>query len=208
MWRVNVHKDKISILVSIIGAFASVASVTIPLLILPQNAPWWAIALIVVFVLLMLIAIILVLKSETMVHVYQIEDQQGIRNYMFRWIRNGGRVAIWTRDMSWVNDEEMRQMLRDKAERRELIICLPEEIDKSTELEQRGAEVIAYDTWEAPATRFTIVNYEQEGSRVAVGRRHGNLHFIQEFSAGEHTAFHMAQDLVRLVREQNNTREQ
>ena len=106
--------------------------------------------------------------------------------------------------MSWAHDEEINQLLIHKAQRNELIICLPRNIEKSEALREQGAEVIAYGTLDAPATSFTITNYERAGSRVAVGRPSGNLHIIQEFSQGEHPAFHMAEDLVRLVRERNN----
>ncbi len=205
MWRVNFHRDRIFSALSIVGAFASVSGVLIPLLILRQNTPWWAIALIGLFVLLTVSAVIWALKPDSATHRYRVDDQAGIRNYLYRWIENGGRVAIWTRDMSWAEDGEMAELLRRKAERRELIICLPREIPKSDELKQIGAEVFAYGTSQAPDSRFTIVNYEQAGSRVAVGRRSDNRHIIQEFAAAdEHPAFYMAYDLVRMVMERAN----
>lgn len=205
MRRINLHRDRILSVVSIVGAFASVCGVLIPLLILPQNTPWWAIALIGLFVLLTVSAVIWSLKPDAATHRYRIDDQAGIRNYLYRWIEHGGRVAIWTRDMSWADDDKVAQLLRRKAERGELIICLPREIPKSDELKQSGAEVFAYGASQAPDSRFTIVNYEQAGSRVAVGRRSDNRHIIQEFAAAdEHPAFYMAYDLVRMVRERPN----
>ena len=71
-----------------------------------------------------------------------------------------------------------------KAQEKELIICLPKNIEKSDALKQHGAEVIEYGTLDAPATSFTITNYGRGGSRVAVGRPSGKLHVIQEFSQG------------------------
>ena len=148
------------------------------------------------------------LKSDKTTRQYPFDDKVRIRKYLFDWIKSGGRVAIWTRDMSWVDDEDMKQMLRGKAQARELILCLPKEIDKSDDLKQHGAEVFAYGTLEAPESRFTIINYGQAGSRVAMGRRRDSLHIIQEFSgADEHPAFYMARDLVRLVQERNNAGE-
>ena len=132
------------------------------------------------------------------------EDRAGIRDYMFRWIKNGGRVAIWTRDMSWVNDQEMKNMLRGKAEADELIVCLPRETTLSQWLGSAGAEVIAYGSLESPTSSFTIVNYDRNGSRVAVGRPEGSLHIIQEFSVSDAHVFQLANDLVRLVRQQRN----
>src|SRR5206468_672153 len=50
----------------------------------------------------------------------------GIKRYMLNWIEHGGRVAIWTRDMSWAQNPETRRLLTEKARRNELILCLPE----------------------------------------------------------------------------------
>ena len=207
MWRVSVYRDKILLLVFTVGSFASMLGIIVSLLISAQSVLWWIfvlIAIAVVLFALMVLSIVVALKSDTPTRWYRFDDQDGIRNYLYNWLESGGRVAIWTRDMSWADDEEMTQLLSRKASSQELIICLPNDIEKSDVLKQRGAEVIAYGTWDAPSTSFTIVNFNRAGSRVAVGRRSDNLHIIQEFSADEHPAFHMAQDLVRLVRERNN----
>src|SRR3989442_5630503 len=119
---------------------------------------------------------------------------------MHRWIRRGGRVAVWTRDMSWANTEATRQLLLRKAADGELIICLPQDTDLTRELKSSGAEVSTYSALGSePASRFTIVHFGQEGSSVAVGHRKGNYHVIDEFSAEEHPAFYLAPDLVRLA---------
>ena len=208
MWRINVPRDQIVLLVSTIGSFASVLGVIISLIFSSKNIFGWELVLIVAAVilfLLMVAAAIIVLKSDVPTRRYRFDDKVSIRNYLFNWIKSGRRVVIWTRDMSWVDDEEMTLMLRSKAQAQELIVCLPREIDKSDDLKKHGAEVFAYGTLDAPESRFTIVNYGQVGSRVAIGRRKDSLHIIQEFSgADEHPAFHMARDLVRLVQEREN----
>ena len=77
---------------------------------------------------------------------------------MHDWIEHGGRVAIWTRDMSWAQNQETRGLLTEKARRSELILCLPELGALATELSKAGAEVCAYGATrlESPASRFTI----------------------------------------------------
>ena len=202
--RISIYKDKALQLGYVLGAFASVWSVTIAIWIQFARLSWWMAIPSVPVLVLMLFSTLAVIKSETPTKLYKVDDRSGIRNYLYKWIKNGGRVVIWTRDMSWTNDEEINQLLIRKAQAKELIICLPRNIEKSDALKQHGAEVIAYGTLDAPATSFTITNYGRGGSRVAVGRPSGKLHVIQEFSQGEHPAFHMAEDLVRLVREQNN----
>lgn len=134
--------------------------------------------------------------------VYARTDADGIKRYMHDWIQYGSRVAIWTRDMSWANNPETRQLLTEKARRNELVVCLPEINDLAMELKSSGAEVCNYGAslLESPASRFTIAYLGRDGSRVAVGRAEGDAHVIDEFSAGDHPAFHLAADLVTLVR--------
>ena len=190
MWRINVYRDRLFLLVSTIGSFASVMGVIVSLLISSVSVLWWMlvlIALAAIFFVLMASAIIIVLKAETPTHWFRFDDMEGIRKYLFNWVKYGGRVAIWSRDMSWANDDEMMEMLRGKAKAHALILCLPRAIEKSNDLKQHGAEVFTYGTLDAPESRFTIVNFGQAGSRVAMGRRRGGLHIIQEFSgADEH----------------------
>ncbi len=123
---------------------------------------------------------------------------------MHDWIGHGGRVAIWTRDMSWAQNPETRSLLTEKARRNELILCLPELNEIATELGDAGAEVCAYGArhLELPASRFTIAFFGRDGSCVAVGRTEGEMHVIDEFSAGSHPAFHLAEDLITFVRSQ------
>jgi hypothetical protein len=44
-------------------------------------------------------------------------------------------------------------------------------------------------------SRFTIVNIDRTDTKVALGRTDGDLHKVEEFSAGEQPAFYLAQDL-------------
>ena len=201
MWRVNAYKERIGFLLSSFGALMSGLGVIVPLLLSSHEITWWIIALIGTFVVLMVLAATIVLKSETTNRVYRADDKLGIRNYMIRWIRDGGQVVIWTRDMSWADDDHVKQLLCRKARSHEVIICLPRETETTDYLKQNGAEIVTYGAWDSPAASFTIANFNRAGSRVAVGRRKGAMHIIQEFSAGEHSSFDMAHDLVRLLRE-------
>lgn len=129
------------------------------------------------------------------------KTKPAIRDYMFNWINLGGRVVIFTRDMSWVNDEDMRDMLRNKARRNECIICLPQRIDKVNELEKEGATIIEYSKLNyVPRSRFTIANYGREDAKIAVGKSIDNgKHLIEEYGNGDHPYFQVANDLVRIL---------
>ena len=180
-----------------------------------QNFPWpvriiaagVVSAYLVLYIVLIILVIVAVARAilawpEWPIRTYLVNNQAGISRYLYRRIDSGGRIVLWTRDMSWAEGEKMAELLRRKAQRDQLIICLPRETQKSDELKQIGAEVFAYGTDHATDYRFIIINYGQDGSRVAMVRPGANIHWIQEYAAGdEHPAFHMAHDLVRMVQE-------
>lgn len=189
-------------LVALVASFASMAGLLVAFLPSPKKLPWWAVALLVLAGFSFITLVVLEFFDRRGRHIYAKTDAEGIKRYMHDWIEHGGRVAIWTRDMSWAQNRETRKLLTDKARRDELVICLPELSELATELRTAGAEVCAYGAGllESPASRFTIVFLGRDGSRVAVGRAVGDTHVIDQFSAGDHPAFHMAADLVTLVR--------
>ncbi len=123
-----------------------------------------------------------------------------IRDFMYKWISRGGKAAILSNDMSWVSDEEMKELLRSKAHRNELCLCLPKEIPLSQELESEGAQVYTYPELKyVPQSRFTIINKGRMDAQVAVGRRYGEKHVIEQFSLGEYPIFSVADDLVNII---------
>ncbi|MFG0723684.1 hypothetical protein ACF8PU_18730 [Pseudomonas sp. GLN_6] len=134
--------------------------------------------------------------------VFKQSDPDSIRNYMLHWIAYGGRVAIWTRDMSWAKDAESQELLREKARNDELIICLPVHTPFSVELEQAGAKIYVYGTelLSEPGARFTIAYYGRDGSKVAIGRARADQHIVEEFNSGSHPAFHLAHELVQIAK--------
>jgi hypothetical protein len=134
--------------------------------------------------------------------VFKQSDPDSIRNYMLHWIAYGGRVAIWTRDMSWVKDEQSKSLLLEKAKNGELIICLPTHTSFSEQLEKEGAKIYVYgtDLLSDPSARFTIAYYGRDGSKVAIGRARADKHIIEEFDSGSHPAFHLAYELVQIAK--------
>jgi hypothetical protein len=189
-------------LVALVASFASMAGLLIAFLPSPGDLPWWAVALLVSATSFFVVLVVLEFLDRRGHRVYTRTDTEGIQRYMHEWIEHGGRVAIWTRDMTWAQNAESRRLLIEKARRNELILCLPELNELATELEAAGSEVCAYGAkhLESPASRFTIALFGRDGSRVAVGRAEGDTHVIDEFSRGSHPAFHLAEDLITLVR--------
>jgi len=189
-------------LIALASSLGSLVGLLVLFLPPTKELPSWIIALLVFAALSLVILIYLEVLDRRGRRVFAKSDVQGIKKYMHDWIEPGGRVAVWTRDMSWAQNRETRSLLMYKARRKELILCLPELNELATELSGAGAEVCAYGArhLESPASRFTISFFGRVGSRVAVGRAEGDTHVIDEFSAGGHPAFHLASDLVALVR--------
>ncbi len=126
--------------------------------------------------------------------------QAKVKEYMYSWIKNGNRVAIYSHDLSWV-DENMKQLLCQKANKNELLICLPEYNELTTELESKGAEILTYgDKDYMPDSRFTIVNYGTGTPSVAIAHFNKEEHVIEECSAGDHPAVFVASDLVSMIK--------
>src|SRR5689334_13116815 len=108
--------------------------------------------------------------------------QEAINGYMRRWVSQPGRVVIFSRDMSWARGNSVRNVLYGKASRNELIVCVEQEIPLTNELRAQGAQIVTYgQLGHVPKSRFTIVGYEREGARVAVGIADNGRHVIQEF---------------------------
>jgi hypothetical protein len=124
-----------------------------------------------------------------------------IRRFMQQWISREGRVTIYTRDMSWANDEQRTlQLLSEKAERNELCICLPRQIALTRRLEAQGATVHTYEALaHAPSARFTIIRHGRQDAQVAIGRSEDDAHTISTYSLGHDPAFGIASDLIDFV---------
>ncbi|HEU4703080.1 MAG TPA: hypothetical protein VFS37_11420 [Conexibacter sp.] len=128
-------------------------------------------------------------------------DDVKIRRFMQRWIAREGRVTIYTRDMSWANDEQQTlELLTEKARRNELCICLPRQIEITRRLEQQGATVHTYEALErAPTARFTIIRHGRQDAQVAIGRSVDDVHTISTYSLGHDPAFGIASDLIEFL---------
>ena len=183
-----------------IATCASILSLYFALQPLSTDRPWWhwlliAFAIIACF-LLTLREIAAHLRSAPKTY----RSPRKINSYMHKWVSSGGRVVIFSRDMSWTDDEAIRQVLMKKARRNELTVCLEHTIRLTDELRRQGARIVTSGALgHVPRSRFTIVDFGREGARVAVGVKVGNDHVIQEFRSGDHPFFAVAEDLVKLL---------
>ena len=153
--------------------------------------------------------ILLIIESQQNKPIEFELDERGkrkIRDFMYSWLRLHGRAVIFTRDMSWVDDAEMKNMLKDKASRSDLIICLPDKsrFPDAAEFERVGAQIIEYSNLNiVPDARFTIVNFNRGDAEVAVGQAirvasGKKIHRIETYRNGENP-WMIANDLVKIL---------
>jgi len=179
-------------LASILGLYFTVVS--------GAERPGWHILVISVCIAVFLLTILQEIRDHLSARPKAYSTAEQIRKYLQGWISKGGRVCIFSRDMSWADDPLMKEALLTKARRRELIICLEEPTPLSEKLAAAGAEIVIYGLLDyVPNSRFTIINFERQDAQVAVGGIVGEKHLIQEFRQGQHPYFFVADDLVRLM---------
>lgn len=194
------YKDRLLHTLTIIGALASLSGVAVPGLASEGSLVLWKLVLLIASLALVLVAIWLVFRSGHPTRVFPVGADADIAQYLYRWIDTGERVVISTRDMSWADTPEMMDLLTRKARAGELTIFLPEKVEKSSALKAEGATVFPLGKERKLNARFTIVNYQKIGSRVAIGWRSKDCHIIQEFSAAdENPTFYLIEDVVKLA---------
>jgi len=184
-----------------VSSFASVLGVALVLWPTPNGLnsrqAAWLTALACLFALGLYLDIDKHLKKQP--RKYKTPEQ--INDYMYRWITRGGRVVIFTRDMTWAQERRMENLLEDKARRGELSISLPKHTELTRRLETRGANVFTYEKiGHVPSSRFTIINDGRMDAAVAIGRQIDGVQVIEEFAEGQHPAFAIAEDLTEIIR--------
>jgi hypothetical protein len=184
-----------------LGTVASITGLIFSLKNPDKQLNGWHWTLIIISIILFVLTIFFLTQDYLKNKPKLCKNKKEIRDYMYKWISNGGRVVIFTRDMSWVSDREMIDMLNNKARGNELTLCLPNRFPLVNELERAGASIIEYSNLNyTPRSRFTIINYGRDDAKVAVGKRLTiNKHLIEEYSIGEHPYFNVANDLINIL---------
>jgi hypothetical protein len=135
-----------------------------------------------------------------------LRSDRAIRDYMYKWISSGSQVMIFSHDLTWIDDERMMEMLRGKARRRELSICLRAHIPAAIELSELGASIFTYgELGYIPTSRFTIINRGRYDAHVAIGRSGNGEHVVREIASGQDPLFALANDLAEVVMKLNES---
>lgn len=184
-----------------VGALASFVGLV--LAVRPPGQPWTfgQVVLFILACLLGLIALGLDVHNYLSKSIKYFKGSTKIYNYMYAWISGASGVAIFSRDLSWVSTVEMKNLLQQKARDAELTLILPKEIPVSEELRSLGAEVHYYKKINyVIKSRFTIINTNRADSQVAIGYSQGGRHRVEELTVGSDPAYHLAQDMLELVK--------
>ncbi len=187
-------------LISNISAFASIIAFIFPFLN-QEETKISNFQYITLFIFIIATLITFFLEYKNRPKTYKNETEIG--DYMKNWISKTGRTVIFTRDMSWANTKNIKDELIKKSTANELIMCMPKKTGLANELENLGAEIIEYSNLNyTPTSRFTIVHYGRSDAKLAIGRTDSaGKHIITEFENGLHTQFHLAEDLVNILKE-------
>jgi hypothetical protein len=130
------------------------------------------------------------------------KQERRIRDFMHAWLGSNGRVAVFSRDLSWVkhDDHALRELLLAKARARELTVVVPAPTPLTDNLAVEGAEIVTYPDLDfVIQSRFTLIGLGRTGGRVAIGHTQDGVHVIDQLDAPD-PAFFMANDLVEVMR--------
>lgn len=185
-------------IITSISSIASILSFLYPLYSQKQEVSLFQIVCLIVFFVSSLFICYWSIKNRPKTY----DNQDEIEGYMYNWISKSGRSVIFTRDMSWCKSDKIKSLLIDKARSEELILFMQKKTDFASFLEDEGAEVYDYtNIGYTPAARFTIAHYGRGDAKVAIGRTDSKgKHRIEEFEGGVHPQFHLADDLVNILK--------
>lgn len=190
----------IGIVVLQVASCASILGLYFSLYPLGSNRPSWHWALVVTPAVITLFLAVREITDYYKSRPKIFRSKNEINNYMQNWITSAGRVVIFSRDMSWAQEQSTVDILLSKARQNELTVCIEHDIPLTNDLRRAGAKIIKYGALNhVPKSRFTIVDYEREGARVAVGASIMGHHVIEEFQSGQHPFFAVAEDLVKIL---------
>lgn len=96
------------------------------------------------------------------------KNQEEIEGAMKYLVKSQGKTCIMSRDLSWVNDEIKKILIKKNKNAR---VFAQEETELTKELISKGVEVHYYGVYGfEPKTRFTIIRYNRDDKQVAIAK--------------------------------------
>lgn len=185
------------ITLSSVGLFILVADFEL----LNSRGPWTWIVLTLLFSAIIVDFLIgLGAARERGVHKFSVRNQQNrVRKYMIKLVRDSSSCLIVSRDLSWV-DETVEQVLAEKSQSQSLTLVVSRETELTERMKSLGATVSCYgENSISLTTRFTIVNPGTNHMKIAIGASREDTHVIREFRPTDTIPFKLAEDLAAVL---------
>ena len=134
---------------------------------------------------------------------FQLSEIQEINDNIEKWLINGGRCFILSRDLSWAENDQIRKCLLEKSKRHEIIVIMEKENEISKELMTNGADVRYYEKFNYEfRNRFIISHWGTEGAELTVPTKQDNMHINHIYNSGHRIhayAMEIAEFLTKVI---------
>jgi hypothetical protein len=129
------------------------------------------------------------------------KGKSAIAEHLVKHISSSGRVAILSRDLTWVAaGSEAESLLVKKAENRELTVFVKSETPITSMLRSHGADIRCYlPASFNPRSRFTILDYQNSGAHVMIGAPSGTKHVIKHYGIDDFEVVDLANDFMSVL---------
>ncbi|MBY5572206.1 hypothetical protein HFO55_34490 [Rhizobium leguminosarum] len=185
-------------LVSVAATYASFYSLYFTFRPISQIDGIWETSLLCLTILLCCITIFVDARAYLIQRPKAYKKPSDVNAYMRSWLSARGRALVFSRDLSWAeNDHATKQLMITKSKQRELIVVAEHKAPFTDKLRSSGAKVIYYEgIGYVPKSRFTITDFGKSDARVAIGGKINGVHIIEEHATSS-VVFNLAQDLAQ-----------
>ena len=129
------------------------------------------------------------------------KGKKRIVEYLCKQLSCPGQVAIFSRDLTWAtSNSEAEKTLIKKAEKGELTIFVKDPPAITDKLKAAKAKIRQYTAKGFnPKSRFTILKYQNSGTRVMIGAPQDENHYIKHYGSDDFEVVDLANDFIALL---------
>ena len=130
---------------------------------------------------------------------FGIKDKNAISRHLEDWLRNGGRCFILTRDLSWADDDNVKNCLLEKSAKGEIVIFMQKETTVSAHLHTQGADVRYYENFNYTfKNRFIISHWGTTVSKLTIPAVQGDAH-VNHIYDSSHRIYAYATEMAEFL---------
>lgn len=167
-----------------------------------ETANSFLIALSILFALFSICILVITVKKEFSGYI-RVQNREKINKKIVDFIKTTGETIIFSRDLSWVNEDTLNKF-KEKVQtsRDKLTIFMPTQTDISKKLEE-FANVRYYgnvlgQSLDRLTSRYTIIHYGTDSVRMTYPQENVSWHINHEYSQGD-PALTLAIDLAKVL---------